>query len=164
MHTCIGEGNGSPLKYSCLENPRDGGAWWAAVYGVAQSSRTRLKWLSSSSSIRSLRFSSITKELWIYFGNLLISFFLGISAWRWHDCGGLTKNSFRVHLVSRISPFLKVPWFGGGDIKIKDCSLGLASCPDQADQVGFSLVDLEPELWFPCSQQCLYSEGAWPCL
>ena len=38
----IGEGNGNPLQYSCLENPRDGGAWWAAVYGVAQS-QTRLK-------------------------------------------------------------------------------------------------------------------------
>ena len=45
---CIGEGNGNPLQCSCLENPRDGGAWWAAVYGVAQS-RTRLKQLSSSS-------------------------------------------------------------------------------------------------------------------
>ena len=39
---CIGEGNGNPLQCSCLENPRDGGAWWAAVYGVAQS-WTRLK-------------------------------------------------------------------------------------------------------------------------
>ena len=48
--SCIGEGNGNPLQCSCLENPRDGGAWWAAVYGVAQS-RTRLKWLSSSSSL-----------------------------------------------------------------------------------------------------------------
>ena len=47
--SCIGEGNGNPLQCSCLENPRDGGAWWAAVYGVAQS-RTWLKWLSSSSS------------------------------------------------------------------------------------------------------------------
>ena len=47
--SCIGEGNGNPLQYSCLENPRDRGAQWAAVYGVAQS-RTRLKWLSSSSS------------------------------------------------------------------------------------------------------------------
>ena len=46
---CIGEGNGNPLQCSCLENPRDGGAWWAAAYGVAQS-RTRLKRLSSSSS------------------------------------------------------------------------------------------------------------------
>ena len=45
--SCIGEGNGNPLQCSYLENPRDGGTWWAAVYGVAQS-RTRLKWLSSS--------------------------------------------------------------------------------------------------------------------
>ena len=44
----FGEGNGNPLQCSCLENPRDGGAWWAAVCGVAQS-RTQLKWLSSSS-------------------------------------------------------------------------------------------------------------------
>ena len=47
--SCIGEGNGNPLQCSCLENPRDSGAWWVAVYGVAQS-RTRLKRLSSSSS------------------------------------------------------------------------------------------------------------------
>ena len=40
--SCIGEGNGNPLQCSCLENPRDGGAWWAALYGVAQS-QTRLK-------------------------------------------------------------------------------------------------------------------------
>ena len=44
--SCIGEGNGNPLQYSCLENPRDGGACWAAVSGVAQS-RTWLKWFSS---------------------------------------------------------------------------------------------------------------------
>ena len=47
--SCIGEGNGNPLQCSCLENPRDGGAWWSAVSGVAQS-RTQLKGLSSSSS------------------------------------------------------------------------------------------------------------------
>ena len=47
--SCIGEGNGNPPQCSCLENPRDSGAWWAAVYGVAQS-QTRLKELSSSSS------------------------------------------------------------------------------------------------------------------
>ena len=51
--TCIGEGNGNPLQCSCLENSRDGEAWWAAIYGVAQS-RTRLKRLSSSSSRRLL--------------------------------------------------------------------------------------------------------------
>ena len=54
--SCIGEGHCNPLQCSCLENPRDGGAWWAAVYGVAQS-RTWLKWLSSSS-------SSSIKALW----------------------------------------------------------------------------------------------------
>ena len=47
--SCIGGGNGNPLQCSCLENPMDRGARWAAVYGVAQS-RTRLKRLSSSSS------------------------------------------------------------------------------------------------------------------
>ena len=46
---CTGGGNGNPLQCFCLENPRDRGAWWAAIYGVAQS-RTRLKRLSSSSS------------------------------------------------------------------------------------------------------------------
>ena len=48
--SCIGEGNGNPLQCPCLENPRDRGAWWAAIYGVAQS-RARLKRLSSSSMI-----------------------------------------------------------------------------------------------------------------
>ena len=47
--SCTGEGNGNPLQCSCLENPRDGGAWWASIYGVAWS-WTRLKQLSSSSS------------------------------------------------------------------------------------------------------------------
>ena len=48
--SCIGEGNGNTLQCSCLDNPRDGGAWWAAFYGVTQSQR-QLKRLSSSSSI-----------------------------------------------------------------------------------------------------------------
>ena len=47
--SCIREGNGNPFQCSCLENPKDGGAWWASVYGVAQS-RTQLKLLSNSSS------------------------------------------------------------------------------------------------------------------
>ena len=63
--SCIGERNGNPLQCSCLENPRDGGPWWAAIYRVTQS-RTRLKWLSSSS-------SSILKNhlAWVW---ILISF------------------------------------------------------------------------------------------
>ena len=54
-----GEGNGNPLQRSCLENPRDGGAWWAAVYGVAHS-RTQLKRLSSRSSRSSSRYADDT--------------------------------------------------------------------------------------------------------
>ena len=49
--SCIGEGNGNPLQCSCLENPRDGGAWWAVIYGVTQS-RTQLKRFSSSSMLK----------------------------------------------------------------------------------------------------------------
>ena len=60
----LGEGNGNPLQYSCLENPMDGGAWWAAVYGVPQS-RTRLKRLSSSSSSKkqSTQFTFLKKAV-----------------------------------------------------------------------------------------------------
>ena len=70
--SCIGEGNGNPLQSSCLENPRDGGAWWAAVYGVSQS-RTRLKWLSSSSSIPSEKI----------FIQILCPFLVGLFVFSW---------------------------------------------------------------------------------
>ena len=60
--SCTGEGNGNPLQCSCLENPRDRGAWWAAVCGVAQS-RTRLKLLSSSNSSSSSSSSEMDVEL-----------------------------------------------------------------------------------------------------
>ena len=85
--SCIGEGNGNPLQYSCLENPRDRGAWWAAVYGVAQS-RTQLTWLSSSSSsskpnllcthTHSTKGESATEHLVIILLNKDVPFFL------WH--------------------------------------------------------------------------------
>ena len=70
----FGERNGNPLQCSCLENPRDGGAWWAAVYGVAQS-RTWLKRLSSSSI--SLKISDVEPHmllghLYVFFGEMLI--------------------------------------------------------------------------------------------
>ena len=58
--SCIGEGSGNPLQCSCLENPRDGGAWWAAFYGVTQS-QTQLKRLSSSSSIMISEVASLAK-------------------------------------------------------------------------------------------------------
>ena len=59
----IGEGNGNPLQCSCLENPRDGGAWWAAVYGVAQS-QTWLTWLSSSMATSSRKPSRLLVRFW----------------------------------------------------------------------------------------------------
>ena len=60
-YTVIWEAHGNPLQCSCPENPRDGGAWWAAVYGVAQSWR-RLKWLSSSSTILGFPGGASAKE------------------------------------------------------------------------------------------------------
>ena len=60
--SCIGEENGNPLQCSCLENPRDGGAWWAAVYGVVQS-WTRLKRLSSSSSSITIQRNVLLKKI-----------------------------------------------------------------------------------------------------
>ena len=79
--SCIGEGTGNPLLCSCLENPRDGGAWWAAVYGVSQS-WTWLKRLSSNSSMNQL-FSLLNKHL--------LSFNPVLGSW---------TNFFLVRLVS----------------------------------------------------------------
>ena len=59
--SCIGEGNGNPLQCSCLENPRDGGAWWASIYGVTQS-WTQLKQLNSSSSSNSYQEKALERE------------------------------------------------------------------------------------------------------
>ena len=83
--SCIGEGNGNPLQCSCLENPRDGGAWWAAVYGVAQK-WTRLKRLSSSSILK-LGFlgGSASKESTCNVGDLGSIFRLGRSPGGGHD-------------------------------------------------------------------------------
>ena len=80
--SCIGEGNGNPLQCSCLENPREGGAWWAAVYGVPQS-RTRLKWLSSSSSmmyswLKALKLYSLQEIFWTFW----ISHFFSCDLWK----------------------------------------------------------------------------------
>jgi len=67
--SCIGKGNGNPLQCSCLENPRDRGAWWAAIYGVAQS-RTRLKRLNSSSSMLMSRIATVCGNIFILLKNL----------------------------------------------------------------------------------------------
>ena len=76
--SCIGEGNGNPLQCSCLENPRDGGAWWAAIDGVAQC-RTRLTRLSSSSSnIIFISEDIIFGYICCYFLNSIISFLVSL--------------------------------------------------------------------------------------
>ena len=69
--SCIGEGNGNPLQCSCLENPRDGGAWWAVVYGVAQS-RTRLRRLSSSSLVKKIPQWDGERRVPLSYGTLII--------------------------------------------------------------------------------------------
>ena len=93
----VGEGNGNPLQCSCLENPRDGGAWWAAVSGVAQS-RTRLKRLSSSSSscikLQNIKHSSC---MWFQIANILVNLSMTQTL-----CGG-------GGLVSKLYPTLAAP-------------------------------------------------------
>ena len=79
--SCIGEGNGNPLQCSCLENPRDDGAWWAAVYGVAQR-RTRLKRLSSSSSSKVFQRGSKQQHFYFRLSFLCIGMFLLQLSWR----------------------------------------------------------------------------------
>ena len=85
--SCIGEGNGNPLQCSCLENPRDRGAWWAAVYGVTQS-QTWLKWFSSSSRSRTqFWISSSSNFLHGMLSSLIISVKINsISVWLYQDC------------------------------------------------------------------------------
>ena len=86
---CIGEGNGNPLQYSCLENLRDGGALWAAIYGVAQS-QTRLKRLSSSNAILANSSWAPCQARWAIWSCLTIAswgkycFYL---YGRWGNCG-----------------------------------------------------------------------------
>ena len=129
--SCIGEGNGNPLQYSCLENPRDGGAWWAAVYGVTQS-WTRLKRLSSSSS--SVR-SSLILALFPVKANST-----GIAVW---PCGKFISPS--------LTPGFPCPWDSPGKntrvgchfllqcMKVKSESEVAQSCPTLRNPLNCSL-------------------------
>ena len=92
----LGEGNGNPLQCSCLENPRDGGAWWAAIYGVA-SSRTRLKRLSSSSSI-SISDTRNTEKGFYMFQVCLVSKKTRKGYWRDYTM----ENKELVNLLTRV--------------------------------------------------------------
>ena len=81
--SCIGEGNGNLLQCSCLENPRDRRAWWAAVYGVAQS-RTWMKRLSSSSSSTQVFFVTWLFSLYFYYEAM---YYCCLSMDEWSHCG-----------------------------------------------------------------------------
>jgi len=74
--SCIREGNGNPLQCSCLENPRDGGAWWAAVSGVTQSPIWLKRLSSSSSSGLSVLFNFLKNQLWYYLHFLIFLFYI----------------------------------------------------------------------------------------
>ena len=118
--SCNGEGNGNPLQYSCLENPRDKGAWWAAVYGVTQS-RTRLKWLSSSSEPRHLTYViCLILPTTLRRRNCYLHVIQQMRKWAWGDikiegkrnwCSTLKsmENVVAVQLLSHIKLFA-IPW------------------------------------------------------
>ena len=99
--SCIGEGNGNPLQCSCLENPRDGGAWWAAVYGVAQS-RSQLKWLSSSSSSLPLPEAEFL-SLWHYISQVLyIAGFCRAKVLDIEDCRWSSTDPGSLQIVCKV--------------------------------------------------------------
>ena len=121
-HVWLGGGNGNPLQYSCLENPREGGAWWAAVHGVAQS-RTRMKQLSSSSTSDSLQPHSLPGSS--IQGNLqarilewvAIPFSRGSSwprDWIWVSCiAGRFFTIWAIMEAPRIQEWVVIPFFRG---------------------------------------------------
>ena len=93
--SCIGDRNGNPLQYSCLENPRDGGAWWAAVYGVTQC-RTWLKRLSSSS-----RDFSLVPDVWSHPIGIVVVRLCGRPGWKKVKENVLKKLALEVCLEGR---------------------------------------------------------------
>ena len=113
--SCIGEGNGNPLQCSCLENPRDGQAWWAAVYGVAQS-WTRLKRLSSSSSRSKnlpITYPITVDKILSFTGSLD----LHSVKWAWGR-----KRSFSGWGLTKVVSNILTPWYLGLIISTLDTS------------------------------------------
>ena len=132
MYTCIlGEGNGTPLQYSCLENPMDGGAWWAAVCGVARS-RTRL-----SNFTFTFRFHALEKGMATH---------SSVLAWRiprtkepgglpsigshrvGHDCSDLAAAAVKLW-ASEVALVVKTPPANTGDIRDVDSIPGSERSP-----------------------------------
>ena len=128
----IGEGDGNPLQCSCLENPRDGGAWWAVVHGVTQN-LTRLKRLSSSSGICNIHTYNI---YWIQIGCILLyidttfSVFFLLLLLFYRHCfyilnslifsGSQSKSKFLAHADST---WLKIIWIVMSLISVSHCAL-----------------------------------------
>ena len=128
----VGEGNGTPLQCSCLENPRDGGAWWAAVDGVAQS-RARLKRLSSSSS----SFRCTAK--WISYTcihSFLDSFPIEASTEYWEESPVLYSGSLTLTNVMYSSGYMGLPqWLKG---KESSCNAGATGDAGSIPGLGIS--------------------------
>ena len=112
--SCTREGNGNPLQCSCLENPRDGGTWWAAVYGVAQS-WTWLKWLSSSSLVVAIKldaFHAMNLLWWV-----ICTFWYKISLRHWINgmCRGNTCVLFIILFLVMWKTHLPLLWIESPD-------------------------------------------------
>ena len=105
--SCTGEGNGNPLQCSCLENPRDGGAWWAAVCGVAQSQTVLKRLSSSSSSSKSFNKSYLNRTSTLHI--LPPSYFIVSLSYIF---GEMYRNR-----ASQMAPVVKNPSANAGDIK-----------------------------------------------
>ena len=121
----LGGGNGNPLQCSCLENPRDGGAWWAAVYGVAQS-RTRLKRLSSGILAELVHFAihlkltqcsklTIIKTNFTLLQTQVSTFLVWHLSWTWVSCStshsvASSFTKMNITLVSTYKDVLKTSW------------------------------------------------------
>ena len=105
-----GEGNGNPLQCSCLENPRDSRAWWAAVYGVVQSG-TRLKWLSSSSSMAAGQLDSYEYSFFFLFCFLKEKILKVMMGCQWKRKNMLQKvKMFREKIKKSKIPYLGWRW------------------------------------------------------
>ena len=102
----IGEGNGNPLQCSCLENPRHGGARWAAIYGVTQS-RTRLKRLSSNSSILKSRDITLSAKVHLVKAMVFPVVMYGCESWTIKKAEHRRADAFELWCWRRL---LRVPW------------------------------------------------------